>query len=141
MALVLECLVDVLDVEGDILRLAQKLLRALHILLQGLERAIRQARQIAGLIDEHGRLILEALNLVVDLLQCARGREDVFGVIGGIEDDAAEAELRMGRTRQHRRKRDGHGERYGQCGSTDETANGNTDHGRVSSSWGRSGWE
>ncbi|WP_442778299.1 hypothetical protein [Brevundimonas denitrificans] len=46
-------------------------------MLELLERRMRQARQIAGLIDEHLRLVLEALNLVVDLLQRARGGKQV----------------------------------------------------------------
>ena len=41
---------DILHVEGNVLRLGQKLLRAAHVLLQSLERGIWQARQIAGLI-------------------------------------------------------------------------------------------
>src|SRR5690606_21023248 len=42
----LESLVDLPDLERDVLRLAEKLLRALDVLLERLERGIRQARQI-----------------------------------------------------------------------------------------------
>src|SRR5690606_4476285 len=63
--LLLERLVDLADLEGEILGLPKKLLGALDVLLELLERRIRQARQIARLIDEHRRLVLEALNLVV----------------------------------------------------------------------------
>ncbi|GCC47689.1 hypothetical protein chiPu_0032009, partial [Chiloscyllium punctatum] len=75
-----------LDIEGNALRLAQKLLRLLDVLLKLLERGIRQARQILRLIDEALRLILQAGDLVVDLLQRARGREDVLRVVARIED-------------------------------------------------------
>ena len=109
--LALERLVDLADLEREILSLPEKLLRALDVLLELLERAMRQARKVAGLIDEHLRLVLEALNLVVDLLQSPRCREDVLRVVARVIDDAAEAELRMGRACQHGRKRDGHGER------------------------------
>jgi hypothetical protein len=54
----LKRLVDALHVEGDVLRLVQELLRALHVLLELLERRIRQARQIARLVDKHLRFIL-----------------------------------------------------------------------------------
>jgi hypothetical protein len=38
----------------------------------------RQARQVARLVHQHLRFVLELLDLVVDLLQRARGRQDVL---------------------------------------------------------------
>src|SRR5690606_24974329 len=127
--LLLERLVDLADLERDVLGLAQKLLCALDVLLELLERAMRQARKIAGLIDEHLRLVLEALNLVIDLLQSPGGREDVLRVVARVIDDAAETELRMGRACQHGRKRDGHGERQREGRGPDDLGIG---HGRIS---------
>src|SRR5690606_3859792 len=127
--LLLERLVDLADLEGDVLRLAEKLLRALDVLLELLERAIGQARQIAGLIDEHLRFVLEAGDLVIDLLQRAGGGQHVLGVIARVEDDAAEAELRMGRTCQHGRQRARAGERQREGRGPDDLGIG---HGRSS---------
>ena len=66
-----EGLVDLLHVVGDALRLAEKLLRLLHGLLQALKRGVRQAREIARLVDQHRRFVLKRGDLVVDLLQGA----------------------------------------------------------------------
>ncbi len=84
--MLLERFVDLADLEGDVLCLPEKLLRALDALLELLERGIWQARQIAGLIDEHLRLVLEALDLVVDLLQRARGGKQVLRIVGRVID-------------------------------------------------------
>jgi hypothetical protein len=46
----------------------------------------RAAREIAGLIEQEHRLVLQALDPVVDLLQRARGREHVLAKIAWIED-------------------------------------------------------
>ena len=54
-----EDLIDLLDVVGDVLRLGEKLLGALHRLLKLLQRGVRQAREIAGLIDKRLRIVLE----------------------------------------------------------------------------------
>ena len=83
--LVLKRLVDLLDVEGDVLRLTQKLLGALDVLLNLLERGIRQAGEIAALVDEHLRLILQAGDLVGDLLQRPRGGQHVLRMVRRIE--------------------------------------------------------
>ena len=107
--IVLEGLVDLLDVEGDALRLAEELLRALHRLLELLERGVGQAREVARLVDQHLRLVLERGDLVVDLLQRARGREHVLRVVAGIEDDPP----RVGRRDQDRRERERRGEHGG----------------------------
>ena len=83
----LEGLVDLLDIKGDALCLREKLLRALHRLLELLERGVRQACEVAGLVDQHLRFVLEALDLVVDLLQCACRRQHVLHIVGGVVDD------------------------------------------------------
>ena len=57
--MLLEHPIDVLDVEGDVLRLAEELLGALDVLLNLLERRVRQVRQILGLVDEALRLVLK----------------------------------------------------------------------------------
>ena len=80
-------MIDLLDVEGDVLRLREKLLGALDRLLKLLQRGVRQAREIARLIDQHLRLVLQRGDLVVDLLQRARRGQDILRVVGGVEDD------------------------------------------------------
>src|SRR3546814_383340 len=54
----LECLVDLLDVERDVLRFGQQRLRPLDRLLDLLERGVRQAREVARLVDQRLRLVL-----------------------------------------------------------------------------------
>src|SRR3546814_1616201 len=87
-------MLDVLDVVGDALRLAQKLLRPLDGLLELLERRKGQACKVARLIDQTGRLVLKRRDLVVDLLKRPRGSQKILGVVGGVVDDPAE--LRVG---------------------------------------------
>src|SRR3546814_3738334 len=100
-----ERLVDVLDVVGDALRLAQKLLRPLDGLLELLERRKGQACKVARLIDQTGRLVLKRRDLVVDLLKRPRGSQKILGVVGGVVDDPAE--LRVGGRGHKRDRRDG----------------------------------
>ncbi len=70
------------------------------------QRRIGQARQVPGLVDQHGGLVLQALDLVVDLLQLARRRQDVLREIGRIEDDPLRAGRNTGgRERQNSRRR------------------------------------
>ena len=52
----LERMVDLLDIVGNVLGLAQELLGALDRRLKLLQRGIRQAREIARLVDQHLRL-------------------------------------------------------------------------------------
>src|SRR3546814_20849448 len=66
-----------LDVVGEPLGLAEKLLGALELALQLGELAERQRGQIARLIEKRGRLVLQALDLVVDLLERAGGRQHI----------------------------------------------------------------
>ena len=75
-----------------------------------LERRVWQVRQILGLVDEALCLVLKRADLVVDLLEGTRRRQDVLGVVGRVIDDTAETELRVRWRGQHRRC----GERYRQ---------------------------
>ena len=70
---------------------------------------IRQAREVLGLVDQHLRLVLQALDLVVDLLQLARGGQHVLREVGRVEDDPLRVR-RNGRDRE-REQRDAGGER------------------------------
>ena len=89
-----EGLIDRADAVGDPLRLGQELLGLGDGLFEAVERGIGQAREIARLVDQHGGLVLEALDFVVDLLQLARGGQDVLRIVGGIEDDPLRARRR-----------------------------------------------
>src|SRR3546814_11811070 len=83
-----------LDVVGEPLGLAEKLLGALELALQLGELAERQRGQIARLIEKRGRLVLQALDLVVDLLERAGGRQHILRIVGRVVDDAARSEER-----------------------------------------------
>ena len=83
----LERLVDLADVVGETLGLADQLLGPRHRLLDGLPRGIRQAREIPRLVEQHLCLVLQAGDLVVDLLQRASGLQHVLGVVRGVIDD------------------------------------------------------
>ena len=61
---------------------AEKLLGLADRLLKLCKRGIGQARQVARLIDQRRRLVLQHLDLIVDLLQLARGGQDVLRVVG-----------------------------------------------------------
>src|SRR5690606_18338719 len=130
--LLLECLIDLPDFERDVLRLAQKLLRPLHVLLKLLEGGIWQAGEVAGLIDEHLRFVLKGGDLIVDLLERTRGGQNVLRIIRRVIDDAPEPELGIGWARYDGRKRDRHGERKRHGRPPGETGDGDTDHGLVS---------
>jgi hypothetical protein len=62
-------------------------LGSLDRLLELLQRGIRQAGEILGLVDQHLRLILQRGDLVVDLLKLTRGRQNVLRIVVGIEHD------------------------------------------------------
>ena len=97
-------MLDLLDVEGDVLRLAEQRLSLCDGRLKLGQRRHRQARKIARLIDQTLRLVVQHLDLVVDLLQLTRGREHALRVVVGIEHDP----LRGGRRRgDDERKGDG----------------------------------
>ena len=80
-------MIDLLDIVGNALGLGEKLLGSLDRLLELLQRGIRQAGEIFGLVDQHLRLVLQRGDLVVDLLQLTRGREHVLRIVVGIEHD------------------------------------------------------
>src|SRR6185437_2860819 len=71
------------------------------------QRRIGQARQVPALVDENGRLVLQALDLVVDLLQLARRRQQVLREVGGIEDDELRAGGGAGGRKRQRRSAGG----------------------------------
>jgi hypothetical protein len=50
------------------------------------KQAYRQAREVLRLIDQGLGLVVELLNLIVDLLQCAGGRQHVLGIVRCVED-------------------------------------------------------
>src|SRR3546814_4911538 len=72
-----ERLLDALHIIGDALGLAQQLPGLINLLLKRRERRDRQAGEILRLVDEAGRLVLDLLDLVVDLLQRAGRLQDV----------------------------------------------------------------
>ena len=83
----LEGLIDLVDVVGQALRLVEQLLRACERLLDRLQARIRQARQVLRLVEQHLGLVLQAGDLVVDLLQRAGGLQHVLGIVGRVIDD------------------------------------------------------
>ena len=74
----LERAVDLLNIVGDVLRLGEELLGALDRRLKLLQRGIRQAREIARLVDQHLRFVLKRRDLIGDLLKLARGGQHVL---------------------------------------------------------------
>ena len=88
-----EGLVDAGDRVGDALGLGEELLGALDLAGDGRDQRIRQARQVLGLVDQGLCLVLDLLDLVIDLLQFARGGQHVLDVVLRIEHDP----LRLGR--------------------------------------------
>src|SRR3546814_21064640 len=83
---------------SDALGLAQQLPGPINLLLKRRERRDRQAGEILRLVDEAGRLVLDLLDLVVDLLQRAGRLQDVRRLVGRVIDDAPATELRLRRT-------------------------------------------
>jgi hypothetical protein len=81
---------DLLHVIGHPLGLGQKLLGLADLRLQRRQHGQRQGRQILGLIDQRCRFVLERFDLIVDLLECPRGRQDVLRIVAGVVDDPAE---------------------------------------------------
>src|SRR3546814_16620680 len=45
------------------------------------------ARQVLRLVDQHIRLVLKRLDLIVDLLERAGGSQQVLAVVAGVEDN------------------------------------------------------
>ena len=81
---------DLLHVIRHALGLGQKLLGLADLRLQRCQHGQRQGRQVLGLIDQRRRFVLERFDLVVDLLQRARGGQDVLRIVAGVVDDPAE---------------------------------------------------
>jgi type IV secretory pathway VirB4 component len=95
---------DLLDIIGNALRTGEQLLGLPHLLLERLEHRHRQRLQIARLVDQRGCLVLQLADLVVDLLERARRRQDVLRVVRGIVNDPAE----LGTGRRGDQRGDGH---------------------------------
>lgn len=66
--------------------LGEQTASALHLTLERLQGRIGKAFQIAGLVHQGRGLVLQRLDLVVDLLERARGLDHVLDVIGRIVD-------------------------------------------------------
>ncbi len=88
---VLELALDVGDVVEHALRLAEQRLRALDRREQFAESRIRQRREIARLVDQPLRLVLQRGDLVVDLLQRARGGQHILAEVRRVEHGDARA--------------------------------------------------
>src|SRR3546814_11046742 len=74
-----------LDVERQALRLVQQSPAVVERRTQFLQRAEVQAGQVALLVGQHLRLVLQLPHLVVDLLERARGGQQVLLEVGRIE--------------------------------------------------------
>ena len=92
----LERPIDLTDIVGDALGLIEQLLGPRDLLLDRLQGRIRQAGQVPRLVEKHLRLVLQAGDLVVDLLQRAGGLQNILGVVRGVIDHhlRADRELR-----------------------------------------------
>ena len=117
-----EDLIDRIDVVGDALRLAKELLGLADRLLKRLQRRIGQAREIPGLVDEGGRLVLQAVDLIVDLLQCPRCGQHVLAVVARIEHRHLGA-----------RRNTGDEQRDGSGADREQSAKAMNSHGAISS--------
>jgi hypothetical protein len=80
-------LLDALDVEGDVLRLAEQRLGLGDRRLKLGQRRHRKVGEIARLVHQRRRLVGRHRDLIVDLLQLARGGEHVLTEIGRVVDD------------------------------------------------------
>ena len=85
---------DVGHIIGNALGLVQQLPGLVDLALQRLDRRDGQTGEIARFVDQAGRLILDLLDLVVDLLQRPGGGQHVLRVVAGIIDNPAELGLR-----------------------------------------------
>jgi hypothetical protein len=97
--------VELADPKVDRLRPAHQPVDLGELALQGVELGEVDPAQVLAHRDQHLRLILELLDLLVDALQRARGGQDVLRIVSRIEHDPAE--LRMG---GRRRRHDAHDE-------------------------------
>src|SRR3546814_19618667 len=60
----------------------------------------RQRGQVARLIDQHRRLVLQRGDLIVDLLQRARRRQQVLRIVGRVVDRELRRSRRSGEQRE-----------------------------------------
>src|SRR3546814_17222091 len=67
--------------EPDRLRLPHQPVDLLQVLGDRLELREIDPAQVLGLVDQHCRFVLERLDLVVDLLERARGGEQILAVV------------------------------------------------------------
>src|SRR3546814_18048539 len=80
-----ELLVETGNAELDALRLAHQPIDLLQRLCQRLQLREVDAGQVLRLVDQHVCFVLERLDLVVDLLEGARGCQQVLAVVAGLE--------------------------------------------------------
>src|SRR5262245_29473158 len=90
----LEGLIDLINIIGQVLCFIEELLRASERPVDRLQARIGQARQVLRLIEQHLRLVLQAGDLVVDLLERAGSLQHVLSVIRGVIDDHLRADWR-----------------------------------------------
>src|SRR3546814_14524397 len=83
--------------EPDRLRLPHQPVDLLKVLGDRLELREIDPAQVLGLVDQHCRFVLERLDLVVDLLERARGGEQILAVVAWI----APRKLRVRRCARH----------------------------------------
>ena len=95
--------IDLTDIIGYALGLIEQLLRAYDLLLDRLQSRIWQAGEVPRLVQKHLRLVLQAGNLVVDLLQRAGSLQDVLSVVRGVIDHHLRADGGREREDEHDR--------------------------------------
>ena len=83
-------------------------------LVDGLQRGIRQARQVPRLVKQHQCLVLQARDLVVDLLQRTSGLQYVLRVVRWVIDQ----QLRFGRRRSEYERRKSNADQHGAMEAT-----------------------
>lgn len=88
----LELVVELVDPEIDRLGAAHQPVDLGKLLLESIELGEVDACQVLALVHQHLRLVLELLDLLVDALEGARGRQDVLRIVARVEY----GDLRMG---------------------------------------------
>jgi P-type conjugative transfer protein TrbJ len=123
------------DLVGESLGAGDQLLGLVEGLLKAGERRVGQAREVARLVDQHLRLVLERGDLVVDLVQRAGGGEDVLRVVPRVEDRP----LRLGgRDRDgERQAEEGRAEKHGAERAADHGVESSGGSGRSSAAQSR----
>src|SRR3546814_7868043 len=64
-------------------------------------RSVVEAREVLRHVLQHQHLVLQAADLVVDLLERADGLQHALGIVRWVEDDIAGAEEGMSRSEEH----------------------------------------